>query len=178
MFNYSGSNDNNDSTISRDFDSVVSSGVRKILVCHNLPDVIAAAKEARIDFSNVAGFVDLQWCLPYAQIKSLAEKPDWRDVVRPWMPKQTGIRMPVNARDLAERSLEAMRAMTHLKFPLNFEVTLLSCLVFFHVKSFFMSNDCIFELFNFDGQHAAFINAVQIVLNISSRYFATHELLV
>ena len=52
-----------------DFESVVGLGRPKVIICHNLPEVLPVMRKARFNFDNVAGFSSLQWCLPLEEIK-------------------------------------------------------------------------------------------------------------
>ena len=51
------------------FDSVVDQGLPKVIICHNLPEVLPVLRKARLNLDNVAGFSSLQWCLPLKAIK-------------------------------------------------------------------------------------------------------------
>ena len=51
------------------FDAVVGLGSPKVIICHNLPEVLPVLRKARLSFDNVAGFASLQWCLPLEDIK-------------------------------------------------------------------------------------------------------------
>ncbi len=104
-----------------DFNSVTAEGLPKIIICHNLPDVLPVLRSVRLDLGNVEGFVDLAWCLPYSQIVSQPGKPHWREVVAPWLERGC-LRSPTDAADLAELSVRALRAIPHLTFPLDFQV--------------------------------------------------------
>lgn len=59
----------NRSRLCDDFESVVGTGNPKVIICHNLPEVLPVLKKARLSFDNVAGFSSLQWCLPLEEIK-------------------------------------------------------------------------------------------------------------
>ena len=109
----------NRTLICNDFDLVIGSGNRKVIICHNLPEVLPVLKKAGLNFGNVAGFASLQWCLPLEEIKELPGKPYWRDVVGKWMTRALA-KAPEDAEELSLASVEAMRGMPHVTFPLDF----------------------------------------------------------
>ena len=103
-----------------DIRHILQSGDPKIILCHR-PNLVIPYLESELrverigDQENVAGLVDLEWCLPPA--KRRRYRMSWAETVSIMLNRTLSIE-PKEADSVARVTCEALKNLPHLTFPL------------------------------------------------------------